>query len=328
MPYIKVNINSILSYGDLFNSVKNRSIEIRNRFVSLVNDLEWDVKSSDGIYDSAKSIVSELETESNSLNKMTAFAAKASQVYGLMDYTTVPANVYTGTVTTTCFKLTTQDNNSNSSVPDLENRWYTDMFSNTIDILGKDCMKEFSDKIVGLGYVSSVFGFNDLILDTYENAKNQVEWTNAIQNDSRLTDEEKAYMLDKVGCLTNVEATFDAAGWGVGVFSGMAGKIISHIGDAINSEGVYEELLEGYREVEDARKKLDDADTFGERFTASLSLGWEQVERAYEVSQEVVKEYLNDVVKDTVEIVDKAVVQPLKKVGEGIVNGIKKLFSW
>ena len=135
-------------------------------------------------------------------------------------------------------------------------------------------------------------------------------------------------MIDKVASFTNCEAFFDALGWGVGVFSGIAGKVISHIGDAINSDGVYEEMLEGYREVEEAKERLENADTFGERFTASLNLGWEQVERAYEVSREVAKEYLNDVVNDTVEIVDKAVVQPLKKVGEGIVSGFKKLFSW
>lgn len=165
----------------------------------------------------------------------------------------------------------------------------------------------------GFGIVSSILGFNDLILDTFENVVEQFELTREIMNDSGMTSDEKEYMLDKIDDLTNIEAGFDAAGWAVGTIFGPAGSLISHVGDAINSDGVRAELLEGYQEKREARERLDNADTLIEKVGAQLNVWGEEIESVVEVGREVVCEFVEDVVSDSVEVVNNVIVEPVKQ---------------
>lgn len=319
MAYIKVNVNSILSYSDSFDSVKNRTIEIRNQFVSLVNELEWDVKNSDCVYDSAKSIVSDLETECNSLNKMAAFATKTGQVYGLIDMTAVRVEAQSNIVATNSTKINAQQAIAKSSRED----YYAEN-APRIDLV--EGLGGLSD--LGLldfdmpGYLSSIFGYNTLIMEQWNNS---VDWyfdSEYFKNRLGLSEEEREYMLGAVDTLTKIDASLDAISWSVGcVFpftkiDEFITKPLDALSEGINSFEVQMELLEFKRETDTAKKELQNADGLFETVGAAINVGWEYVEGAFEVAGTAIG-------SAAVKFVETAVVEPVKKVWSGVKNLFK-----
>lgn len=210
------------------------------------------------------------------------------------------------------FDTSTKKTNAEPSIDVPKNHWKTNQLSGILDI--------FDIEGNGWNALGSILGYNNLILDTWENVVEQVEMTDAIRNDPTMTNDEKEYMIDKIEDLTNIEVALDTAGWGVGTIFGPAGNLISHIGNAINSDGVRDELMEGYREKSEAQERLDNADTFIEKMGAQLNVWGEEIESVVEVGREVVCEFVEDVVSDGINLLNNVVVEPAKRVWNGIGN--------
>ena len=356
MAYIKVNIDRLRGFNASVEDILKNTVRISDDFMSIGRRLDWDILVNTRVQKDLDRLEDQFGTERASLKKMTEFFNFAVTSYVSMEkenQEAVPEETDNGSglatkmatgisgkppeVTAIAWDVNPGENKETPTVEPTEEAPITNTLGASFGgrNQGNDAEKKadtivnvfsgvanFGAKVVNKMFgqvVSGITGFSKLIWNTAKNAEDRVSDLERIENDETLTDDEKTYMSSVTEHLSNVEGAFDALGWVVGmvpVVGGTLSKAISAIGDGIDSEGVKSEFLEGTREIEEAKKDYQEADTFLEKTGAALNVAGEYIEAGCEIGKEIVN--------NVVDAVDKAVVQPIKDVGNSFKNG----FSW
>ncbi len=85
LPYIKVDVNKINDFQQNLESAKARVSNISNKFVTTANNLDWDVKNRNSIYNKLQKINNNLYNEQVVLWRMSSFMHSASVLYADAD---------------------------------------------------------------------------------------------------------------------------------------------------------------------------------------------------------------------------------------------------